>query len=113
MRQTLKAIGILGLALSILLTATQPSKLPTVALVVPFVLLFSLLLLILIFIIIWQKGIVSGKSVRNSCLIAALPVILLVLQSLGQLTLRDAAMFVALFVIVYFYLSKTSSEATG
>ncbi len=41
-----------------------------------------------------------------------LPVVLLVLQSLGQLTIRDAAMLAILFTVTYFYMSRAKAAAS-
>ncbi len=63
-----------------------------------------------------QNKIVGMKASRPRLiagLIAAFPVLLLVLQSIGQLTAWDILMVVALFIIAYFYIIKTSAIFPG
>jgi hypothetical protein len=40
----------------------------------------------------------------------ALPMLILVLQALGQLTIRDLLTIVALFAIAHFYLSRITNR---
>ncbi len=111
MKRIVKTIGIMGFALLALLTTTQPARLPSVVLIVPFVLLFAILALTISLLLAWQHKTVSFKIIRTSCMAALLPTLLLVLQSVGQLTLRDAVTLVALFLLTYFYLSKVNAAS--
>ncbi|HUC90172.1 MAG TPA: hypothetical protein VMR45_05195 [Patescibacteria group bacterium] len=113
MRHTFKIIVILLILFLGLITTTQPTHLPSVILVLPFVLIFSILALIIALLLAWQKGEMSSKLVRAGCIGASLPVILLVLQSLGQLTWLDAVMLLASFFVAYFYVSRFRPTATG
>jgi hypothetical protein len=76
-------------------------------LILPFLLIFVALALLCMRIFRWQ-GLPPGKSTRLGLIGAALPTLLLVLQSLGQLTIRDFMTIVALFGITYFYLSRVT-----
>lgn len=111
MRTTAKTIGsCLGL-LAVLVFTTQPTRLPSVMLIVPFLLIFVVLSLTIALAIGWRHGGVGLKAIRAGCLGAALPVLLLVLQSVGQLTVRDSLTLCVLFGIIYFYMSKMSAVA--
>jgi hypothetical protein len=79
-------------------------------LIVPFLLIFIGLLLI-IRIIFKKLGVAGRQNLGLAALIASLPVVVLAMQSLGQLTIRDCAMLVALFVIAYFYVYRTARSS--
>lgn len=93
----------------------QPSKLPVVLLIVPFVLLFAafytlwnLLNLLRVRYFArqtWQPSRRLGVAV---CLTG---VLLMVLQSLGQLTLRDVLTILALLLLGYAYVARNVSRA--
>lgn len=105
----------------LLLIATNPSKLPSALLIVPFLLLFIAIYLTVKEILHLMRGgdqnkIVGMKASRPrliAALIAAFPVLLLVLQSIGQLTAWDILTVVALFIVAYFYIIKTSVVFPG
>lgn len=102
--------------LVMLLLLSSPARLPSTILVVPFVILF----LAVYFTITEgvrllrgddQSNAVSQRTARSRLiagLAAALPVLLLTLQSIGQLTVWDTLMVGVLFVITYFYIIKSS-----
>lgn len=105
-----KAIGILALTI-LLLTMTNPNTVVSVVLVGPFVLLFGILYY-LVLIVLGQRG---GKGILSrwrpspiAALVASFPTLLLVLQSIGQLTMRDIVTSGILYVIAYFYATKLS-----
>src|SRR5688572_28213247 len=88
--------------LAVLLITTQPDRLPSWLLILPFAIIF-----IIFFLLIkswFQKTGRVGKNIGLVMLLAAFPVVLLALQSLGQLTIRDFATILALFILVYFYI---------
>jgi hypothetical protein len=105
----LSMLGGFGLAALILFSLTNPGHVPPAVLVVGFFVLFGIFYSGLRLI-----GRVTGLQGRlrrlqyNALLIggAALPVILLALQSIGQLTIRDAVTLVIIFVAGYFYISR-------
>jgi hypothetical protein len=111
-RKLLQLSILIGLTL-LFLIMTNPSKLPSFALVVPFVLITIILYLALMTFIEYIKGsknsdhsvyIVRPRVV--AAMVAGFPVILLVLQSIGQLSLRDVLTVVTIFLLVYFYSAK-------
>lgn len=103
----------LGLALLIagllFLLGTSPDKLPLLLLLVPYVITF-LAILVLGRISFRITGFYDQLSSykRNIILgtMAALPVLLLLLQSLRQLTIRDVLLVIALGVGLAFYLLR-------
>ena len=103
----------------LLLTLTNPNHMASVFLVAPF-LLFAL--------VIYQAAMAifrysndtrldqdSKAHIIRPRLIAALaagfPVLLLILQSIGQLSLKDVITVTAIIVLAYFYMGKFSSKA--
>jgi hypothetical protein len=109
MKRTVKVIAIAGILLLALLGTTQPARLPSVILIVPFILMFAILALTIALLVAWRHENMIVKSIRFGCMVALLPILLLVLQSVGQLTLRDGLTLVALFGITYFYMSKVNA----
>lgn len=88
-----------------LLMSTDPNGLSSFILIMPFILVFT---------IIWslsfsssrKRGISRLRSVRLSLVLAGLPVSLMLLQSIGQLTPRDIVTILAFFGVAYFYISR-------
>lgn len=110
MAWTAKIVTICGVGLLLLLLTTDPAHLPSVMLFVPFLLLFMAL---------WlggsallnMLGMRRSMATRLGLFLAALPTLMLVLQSIGQLTFRDVVTISALFGIAYFYMSRFSRSA--
>lgn len=110
MKKALITSGTCFALLLILFIGTDPNKVPSFILVLPFILLFALLFL-LISLFLQEKGVSRAKSVRIGMLFAAIPLILLVLQSIGQLTIKDVLTIAALFAVSYFYISRVSTSS--
>jgi hypothetical protein len=113
MKRVVKVIGIASLSLATILTTTQPARLPSIVLIVPFVLMFAILALTIAMLIAWRHRVMPFKAIRAGCMAALLPILLIVLQSVGQLTFRDGLTLVALFVITYFYMSKVNAAPSS
>lgn len=106
MKRQLLAIGACVVLLSILFLATDPNSLPSFFLIVPFIIIF-----IILYIALWlaiRNFVSRAKAIKVAALCASVPLLLLILQSIGQLTFRDVFTIVALFALAYFYISKTS-----
>ncbi len=103
--------------LGLLLLVVNPAKLSIIFLVVPFILLFFGLYYTLLFIfILWQRQKAAELSLnerRLAKVCSVFIVILIVLQSLGQLTVRDVATLLLVFVIGYFYILRGSKQQKG
>jgi hypothetical protein len=112
MNRSTKLIAACMGILLLLIISTEPSRLPSALLVLPFLLILGLILLIFVTVLRW-RGLPMAKSMRLGLIAASLPMLILVLQSLGQLTLRDLLTIVALFAITYFYLSRVTRQTSG
>lgn len=111
MSRTVKLIVATSIVLGLLLLLTDPRQLPSVVLILPFLLLF--LILSLTAAAVSRPYIaVRSRRLRMSFTLGAFPVLLLVLQSLGQLTVRDTLAILALSAIAYFYISRFGVRAS-
>jgi hypothetical protein len=94
------------------LFTTDPQELSPILLIVPFVLFFLSLFLAVVFIttVMVKEATpsLSRKSFMFSLVLAAYPVMLLLLQSIGQLSLRDVVTLTLLLVISGFYIARSS-----
>lgn len=107
MTNSIRLLILAVVGLGILLMTTQPNQLPSIVLILPF-------LLILLIVFLGVRLLFGGKSGRisgSALLIAGLVVIFLALQSLGQLTPRDMIMLSILFATAYFYMYRRASKA--
>lgn len=104
-----------SVGLVMLFVFTNPDKIPAIIFVVVFVLLYGLFvslgLLVLsvlrrVEILMWQRS----KIIKTAFSVAGLPFILLLLQSLGQLTIKDVFLVMILFFLLYFYFSRLSRD---
>lgn len=115
--QTFKTITIWAL-LVLILVSLNPDKLPVFLLVVPFILfflgVFNLWLLLLSGWNRWQKdrAIPNASSYkRTGIAVAFLFTVVITLQSIGQLTVRDVLTLVILFATSYLYLVRMLSKS--
>jgi hypothetical protein len=108
MKRTIVILAGCFLALIVLFFTTDPNSVPSSILVLPFLLLF-LLLLTAIYVLLQTRGVPSHKSLKIGALGAVAPLALLVLQSIGQLTVRDVLVLAALFGLSYFYISRNAA----
>lgn len=111
----IKILVVWGIIVAVLILS-NPSELPSVALIVPFI-LFFIAIYITVKETIW---LLSGEEKNDPAhlratrpkliagLVASFPVILLVLQSIGQLTAWDVLTAIALFIVAYFYVMRAS-----
>jgi len=90
---------------------SQPQNLPVIGLIVPFVLLFAA------FFAVWDLAMVlrirfllrteTGNAHRQLGFVVCMSgVLLLILQSLGQLTVRDVITLAAIILLGYVYLAR-------
>lgn len=92
---------------------TDPRRIPPVVLILGFVLLAAMIysFMRLVFTILGLKSRMSGKYYAGLLAAStALPVMLLMMQSIGQLTIRDVLTLLILFVVGGFYLSRFRSD---
>ena len=113
----LRIVKKLGLALSpavlllIFLFTTNPQALPAVLLLIPFVLLFSCVFSL----VYWTSALLSFGRINGkrrlmlSFCLALLPTLLLLLQSINQLTARDILIFSLFIFILVMYIFRINA----
>jgi hypothetical protein len=111
-------IGATYVAAIIFLLSTSPKKLPSVMLVIPFALFFLALYLSAKTVLERneeqsRQGAQVLRPRLGAFLAAGFPVLLLVLQSIGQLTVKDLGTAVAIFTISYFYVARFSADVSN
>lgn len=110
MKHPLHILGGCCLALLLLFFFFDPNKIPSFVLILPFILIFAILF-IGISVIFEKRGVGPKKRVKIAALCASLPILVLVLQSIGQLTARDVLTMALLFVLSYFYISRATASS--
>lgn len=95
------------MAVLALFSTTDPNKVPSFVLPVPFVLLFISLLAAIMW-TLQKYGMGMSRSVRVGALCAGIPIVILVLQSIGQLTVKDVLTIAVLFAVSYFYIARST-----
>jgi hypothetical protein len=107
--------GCLGLASLLFLLITNPQNLSPVFLITPFVLLFLFIMLAGVYVresvSKSDQLVLKKKNLLLVALASAYPVLLLLLQSIGQLSTRDVITLTLIVLISGFYISKTSLRA--
>ena len=105
-----------GVPLLLFFTLLNPNRLPVFLLVVPFALLFlflynvSLLLASFGLRLRGKTGEVASGIKRFSKMLSGFVVILAILGSVGQLTLRDVTTLVLIMAIGYFYMARSAKQ---
>lgn len=112
MTRILRIAGICSVILLFVLLSTDPQRLPSIILVSPFILLFVIIFTGILF-MLGAYAMTQQRKIRIGLIGAAAPVVLLVLQSLGQLTVRDVLAILILFCATYFYISKLSVRSVS
>ena len=100
------AVGCLITVLLLFFTV-DPDKAPSFVLVFPFILLFAILFMGFTY-FLRKQGLDRHKSIKVSALCASMPMLLLVLQSIGQLTVRDVLTVMIIFFVSYFYIHRST-----
>lgn len=109
LQTTIKIFSACFCVLIIFLLSTNPSALSPIFLTLPFLLLFLCLFLVIFLLMSFRQGNVQ-RNLWQSALLAAFPVILVAMQSLGQLSWRDAITILFIFTVIYVYLSRFASR---
>ncbi len=102
----LTALYIVG---PLFILTTNPDDLPLLLLLMPFVFLFATVFVTVLLIgrkLGFLKGIDDRRQYALTALIAAIPMLLAVFQSLHQLSIRDVIIAVGLIVGMIFYISR-------
>lgn len=106
-KRLLITAGLLLGALLSFLFSTNPTRLSSALLVLPFFLLFGLLFVLATY-YFQQTGFSKKQRLRLSALTAGLPCLLLVLESVDQLTIRDTIMLFGFFGLASLYAVRSS-----
>jgi hypothetical protein len=99
------SVGLLG----ILFLTTDPQHVPSFLLIIPFILL-AILLFGIIRLVLYFFTVSNTKSRQIAVIGSAIPTLLLGLQSIGQLTVRDAGTIALLTGLSYFYISRLAKQ---
>jgi hypothetical protein len=104
-------LGAAIMGIGLLFVLTNPERLPSAVFIVLFVLLYVLFYssIALVGLLMRRGGLVewSVRHIRQTALtLACLPVFLLLLQSIGQLTVRDVLLACGLFALLYLYFGR-------
>jgi hypothetical protein len=100
-------IGVCVVILLILFLATNPNSILPIFLIAPFILLFAILFLLILF-VSKMMNLPQSRRIRIAVIGTSIPVLLLILQSIDQLTIRDVLTAASLFLISYFYISRST-----
>ena len=114
MKTTIRITGVSSIILLLFLLSTDPQELPSVFLILPFIFIFVIILTLVTGVLsIFGQGQASTHKAKFKAgmICASAPVLLLVLQSLGQLTIHDLLAVSVLFGVSYFYLSRFGVQA--
>lgn len=114
--QRLIRIGLIGTATLMFLFVSRPSDIPAILLIAPFIGIFSFLYLIVLEIVRFlgpdedeNGAIVRVKRPRlMAATLAGFPVLLLVLQSVVELTFWDVLIALTILLLAYVYISRSS-----
>jgi hypothetical protein len=113
-RRVSRIAGLIALEV-VLLALVNPANAPSVVLIVPFIALFFIIFLSALEVIGFLRGEdekVAGLALRRPWLVAGMvagvTLFMLFLQSIGQLTGRDVITMLVLFLVAYFYISRSS-----
>lgn len=104
-----------AIAIALLFVSTNPEKLPAAVFIGLFALVYGFFygLFALVGIGLRKIGVLAWSDVRvvrTSLAVACLPVFLLVLQSIGQLTVRDILLSSGLFILLYLYFGRVLTQ---
>lgn len=111
MSQRLKIISVLTIAataLIILMLNTNPSELPLYLLFIPFFMIYIICycaMYLLVSFLVKERNTIVKRWLAGS--LAVLPVLLLILQSSGQISIRDVLIVAGLVIALLFYFKKT------
>lgn len=100
------AIVLVFVALVSMLVLTDPTRLPLPLIIVPFLLLFSLIYLLISSLLSTRSNMKGRRSVIISGVTALVPTLLIMFQSIHQLTARDVLVVIGLAAATAFYIAK-------
>lgn len=111
-KRTKRLVGLSGIGLLYCLgvlffVTTDPTNMPLPLLVVPFLWLFAVIFISILYLLSIKHVFGARKRrILAASIAAALPVLLLVFQSIHQLTIKDVLLSVAIIAVASFYIEK-------
>lgn len=90
----------------LLILTTNPGKLPLPLLVLPFMWLFACLFVTSWFLLSRKRGVSKKQAAMVSGVVASIPVLLAIFQSIHQLSIRDVFLSVGLVVLTAIYMLR-------
>ncbi len=103
-----KAVAAWAICVAFLLV-TDPYKLPAIFLLLPFIIIFMATYYTVMSVFL-RKPKAHKNPKRFAYVISTVVAVLLAMQSLGQLTLRDLVVVLALVVLGCFYIARTGDS---
>jgi hypothetical protein len=99
---------------------TNPKSMPSLFLIVPFILFFIANYLLVVVLLGLFDGDIPSERKKSSkthprlvaALISGFPTLLFILQSIGQLTARDTITTLVIFLLAYFYVARISPTSS-
>ena len=90
----------------VFLLNTDPQKLPLPLLVLPFVWLFSVIFISTLLVLSKRPSVTKKQRVMVAGIVASIPVLLIIFQSIHQLSLKDVLLSVSLVLLAAFYMLR-------
>ncbi len=105
--QKLVALAVVYASLPLLLLLTDPQKLPLIALVLPVVLIFVICFVTVLLIVRLVRPSTGATKQRVIAFLSALlPTLIIVLQSIQQLSTKDVLIVLSLWLVFVWYMQK-------
>jgi hypothetical protein len=116
-RSAIIIIGFTVACSTILFTATNPERVPSAVFIILFLLLYGFCYgaLVLIGGVLRKFDVIAWSSrriKRTALAVSCFPIFLIVLQSIGQLTVRDVLLASGFFVLLYGYFNRVLANNT-
>lgn len=88
----------------------NPDQLPLIFLLLPFILIFLTLYVTIVLVLRTFFSLRKRSEQLIAGSISIMPTLLLVIQSITQLTIRDVLLAISIVVVAVWYISKTSTS---
>ena len=107
-KKIIRLIGVAGFVIlgPLMLVVFSPAELPIYLLVVPFVWVFGVLFLAIKGILVHRTELGGRQVLLISLLVSSLPTLLIVLQSIQQLSVRDIVLLIGFTALGLVYLLR-------
>ena len=99
-------LGILYLAGPLFIVLTNPQNLPLPLLVLPFLWLFTVLFVTTSILVRRRKTVTKRQAVITAGIVASIPVLLAIFQSIHQLSIKDVLLSTGLVLLAAWYVLR-------